>query len=173
MIARYHFSYRIVSTWVAILVGTLSLQAADETISGNLSVTGNTSLQGTLEVLQGLTITGDTDLMGNIFSLQGDGPAAVASFERAIALNPNLHEAHFYFGRHCLAQGDYARATELLITAYHLRPDDYSVLAIAVTAVDANGERGGIGAAGAGWVAAPGRTRTGKRARALPGRNCR
>jgi adenylate cyclase len=78
--------------------------------------------------------------MGNAFSLQGDGPAAAAAFERAIALNPNLHEAHFYFGRHCLAQGDYARAAELLITAFHLRPDDYSVLAIAVTAVDANGE---------------------------------
>ena len=78
--------------------------------------------------------------MGNIFSMQGDSRAAVASFERAIALNPNLHEAHLYFGRHCLAQGDYARAAELLIAAHHLRPDDYSVLAIAVSAVDANGE---------------------------------
>jgi adenylate cyclase len=78
--------------------------------------------------------------MGNIQSLQDDNIAAVASFERAVALNPNLPEAYHYFGRHCFAQGDYARAADLLLTAYRLRPDEYSVLAIAVMAVDASGE---------------------------------
>jgi len=78
--------------------------------------------------------------MGNILSLQGDNQAATVSFERAIALNPNLPEAYHYFGRHCFSQGDSARAAELLLTAYRLRPDEYSVLAIAVMAVDASGE---------------------------------
>ena len=78
--------------------------------------------------------------MGNIFSLQGDNDAAVASFERAITLNPILPEAYHYFGRHCFSQGKYARAAELLLAAYRLRPDEYSVLAIAVMAVDASGE---------------------------------
>jgi adenylate cyclase len=78
--------------------------------------------------------------MANIQSLQGDSPAAIASFEHAITLNPNLPEAYHYFGRHCFSQGDFARAAELLLTAYRLRPDEYSVLAIAVMAVDTSGE---------------------------------
>ena len=78
--------------------------------------------------------------MGNVLSLQGDNPAAAAAFERGIELNPNLPEAYHYYGRHCFQVGESARAAELLLTAYHLRPDEYSVLAIAVMALDADGQ---------------------------------
>jgi len=78
--------------------------------------------------------------LGNVLQLQRDPAGATAAFERAIELNPTLHEAYHYFGRHCFSQGDYRRAAELLETAFRLRPDDFSVLAVAVMAVDASGD---------------------------------
>ena len=78
---------------------------------------------------------------GHIRSLAGDREGAIRSFERAIDLNPGLHEAFYYFARHSFAQGEWARAAELFQQAWRIRPDDYTVLALAVNAIDATGDR--------------------------------
>ena len=76
-------------------------------------------------------------------SLSGDDEGAVRSFERAIALNPGLHEAYYYYARHCFARGQWTRAADLFQQAFRTRPDDYSVLALAVNALDAGGDTAG------------------------------
>ena len=78
---------------------------------------------------------------GNVRSLAGDDEGAVRAFERAIALNPGLFEAWYYYGRHCYSQGQPARAAEFLEKAWRLRPDEPSVLGVAVSALDASGEK--------------------------------
>src|SRR6266404_4672088 len=50
---------------------------------------------------------------------------AEAEFERAIALNPNLFEARYFYARACFARGKLDRAAELLEQAVAIRPDDY------------------------------------------------
>jgi adenylate cyclase len=80
--------------------------------------------------------------LGHVRSLTGDNDGATRSFERALALNPELYEAHLHFGRHCLARGEYVRAAELLRSAFNIRPDDSTVLSLAVPALDAAGDRG-------------------------------
>jgi adenylate cyclase len=77
---------------------------------------------------------------GHIRSLCGDDAGAVSSFERAIALNPELHEANYYYARHCYARADYSRAAALFQAAHQARPDDYTVLSLAVSALEAAGE---------------------------------
>ena len=83
---------------------------------------------------------------GHIRSLAGDREGANRSFERAIALNPELHEAYYYFARDLLAQGEYLRAAELFDQAYRTRPDEYVVLALAVSALAAGGDAAGADA---------------------------
>jgi adenylate cyclase len=79
--------------------------------------------------------------LGHVRSLTGDNEGATRSFERALALNPELFEAYHYFARHCLSQGQYERAAELFRAAFNLRPDDATVLALAVSALDASGNK--------------------------------
>lgn len=78
---------------------------------------------------------------GHVRSLSGDGEGARRAFERALELNPGLFEAWYYYARQCFSHGDYARAAELFQQAFRIRPDDYSVLALAVSAVDSMGDR--------------------------------
>ena len=77
---------------------------------------------------------------GNVRSLAGDDAGAVRAFEHAIALNPGLYEAWYFYGRHCFARGESARAAEYLQQAWRLRPDDSTVLALAVSAVEGSGD---------------------------------
>jgi adenylate cyclase len=77
---------------------------------------------------------------GHIRSLAGDPDGATRSFERAVALNPELHEAYYYFARHLLAQGDYRRSVEMFEQAFRTRPDEYVVLALAVSALESIGD---------------------------------
>ena len=79
--------------------------------------------------------------LGHVRSLTGDTEGATRSFERALALNPELFEAYHHFARHCLSQGQYERAAELFRAAFNLRPDDATVLALAVSALDASGNK--------------------------------
>jgi adenylate cyclase len=77
----------------------------------------------------------------NTQSLAGDDKAAVAAFERAIELNPELYEAHYYFGRHCYARGEYARALREFEAAHRVRPDEFQALALAVNVADSLGDK--------------------------------
>ena len=83
---------------------------------------------------------------GHIRSLAGDREGATRSFERAIALNPELHEAYYFFARDLMAQGDYRRCAEMFEQAYRTRPDEYVVLALAVSALEAAGDAAGADA---------------------------
>lgn len=77
---------------------------------------------------------------GHVRSLSGDDEGAKRAFERALELNPALHEAWYYYARHCYARGEYQRAAELFQQAFRTRPEDYSVLALAVAAVESAGD---------------------------------
>ncbi len=77
---------------------------------------------------------------GHVRSLSGDDEGATRAFERALELNPALHEAWYYYARHCYARGEYPRAAELFQQAFRTRPDDFSILALAVPAVDSAGD---------------------------------
>ena len=79
---------------------------------------------------------------GNVLSLAGDATAATRAFEHAIELNPELYEAYYYLGRHCFAQGEQSRAAQMFEAAHRVRPDEYTVLALAVSALDASGRAG-------------------------------
>ena len=80
---------------------------------------------------------------GHVRSLSGDDEGAKRAFERALELNPALHEAWYYYARHCYARGEYQRAADLFQQAFRTRPEDYSILALAVSAVDSAGDPNG------------------------------
>lgn len=67
----------------------------------------------------------------HVLSLAGDHEAATAAFERAIALDPKLYEAHYYYGRHCFAGGQIGRGIDLLEAAHGTRADEFQALALA------------------------------------------
>jgi adenylate cyclase len=79
--------------------------------------------------------------LGHVRSLTGDKEGATRAFERALALNPELFEAYLHYARHSQSQGQYQRAAELFRAAFNLRPDDSTVLALAVNALDASGNK--------------------------------
>jgi adenylate cyclase len=74
--------------------------------------------------------------LGHVRSLTGDNEGATRSFERALELNPELFEAHYYFARHCMAHGEFARAAELFSSAFAVRPDDFTIPALAIPVLD-------------------------------------
>jgi len=77
--------------------------------------------------------------LGHVRAIKGDDQGATRAFERALELNPELPEASYYFARHLSTLGEAARAAELYIQAWNARPDDYTVLAMAVSPFDAIG----------------------------------
>jgi adenylate cyclase len=50
---------------------------------------------------------------------------AVAEFEHALALDPNLYEANFFYARFCFEQSDFEKAARLFERAMQIRSDDY------------------------------------------------
>jgi adenylate cyclase len=62
--------------------------------------------------------------------VRGRAEEAAAAFERAIAMDSLLFEAHFFYGINCRNQGDFARAAELLERAAELRSDDFASLTL-------------------------------------------
>ena len=55
-------------------------------------------------------------------------------FTRAIALNPNSHEGHYFYARHLFARGDFEGAIEHYGRAAEIQPDDYRSPLLSVTA---------------------------------------
>ena len=49
----------------------------------------------------------------------------MAEFEKAIALDPNSFEGHYFYARACFAQGKLERAAALFERAAEIKPDDY------------------------------------------------
>jgi TolB-like protein/tetratricopeptide (TPR) repeat protein len=62
---------------------------------------------------------------GFVLSLSRRYDEAAREFEAAIALNPNLFEAYYYFARSSFAAGDIARSAELFIRAAEVRQEDF------------------------------------------------
>lgn len=60
----------------------------------------------------------------------GECAEADAAFERAIACGRSCFEAHFFYGRHCLAQGRHEQAAHLLERAAVLNQNDYGALGL-------------------------------------------
>ena len=53
-------------------------------------------------------------------------------FERAIALDPNSFEAHYFYARACVTQGKLERAAPLFERAAENKPDDYQSLCLLI-----------------------------------------
>jgi adenylate cyclase len=60
-------------------------------------------------------------------ALQYDGrrAEAAAQFDRALALDPDLHEANYFYARFFFEQSDFERAADLFEHAARVRSDDY------------------------------------------------
>jgi TolB-like protein len=54
-----------------------------------------------------------------------DSAAAIAEFETAIRLDPELFEACYFYGRVCFQRGELERAAELFERAEQIDPDDF------------------------------------------------
>jgi adenylate cyclase len=67
---------------------------------------------------------------GLALSLRERYPEAVAEFEQAIAFDPNLFEAHYFYARACFTQGYFEEASRLFQRAAELKPDDYQALLV-------------------------------------------
>jgi adenylate cyclase len=74
-------------------------------------------------------------------SIRHDLAAADAAYQRAIACDPTLFEAHYYYGHACIEVGDFAKAAGLYERAAELRPDDYQALVFARQAYRGLGRR--------------------------------
>ncbi len=57
---------------------------------------------------------------------------AKAEFERAIALDPNSFEAHYFYARACFTQGKLERAATLFEQVAEIKPDDYQSLILLI-----------------------------------------
>ena len=72
-------------------------------------------------------------------STAGRGSEAVAEFERAIALDPNSYEGHYFYARHAFAAGDFEKAVALYSRCAEIDPDDYRAPFLITNALHALG----------------------------------
>src|SRR5207237_6176461 len=57
---------------------------------------------------------------------------SIEEFEKAIALDPNSFEAHYFYARACVTQGKLERAAPLFERAAENKPDDYQALCLLI-----------------------------------------
>jgi adenylate cyclase len=62
---------------------------------------------------------------GLALQVSGRRDEAVAEFERALSLDPDLYEINYFYARFFFEQGDFQRAAELFERAAGIRHDDY------------------------------------------------
>lgn len=58
-------------------------------------------------------------------SQDGRSNEAAAAFEKAIDLDPESYDAHFFYAWHCLASGNIVKSADLYRRATELQPDDF------------------------------------------------
>jgi TolB-like protein/Flp pilus assembly protein TadD len=58
-------------------------------------------------------------------SLTAHDVEAEEAFQRALALDPRLFEAHYFYARHCFVHGRLEKAVELYESALRVRPEDF------------------------------------------------
>ena len=68
-------------------------------------------------------------------------PEAEAEFEKAISLDPNSFEAHYFYARACVFQGKIEQATVLFERATAIKPDDYASVCILVQFYNSLGQK--------------------------------
>jgi non-specific serine/threonine protein kinase len=73
---------------------------------------------------------------GLSFSLGGRYDDAAREFEESIRINPNLYDAHYYYGRSCFASGDVARSVDLFRRASQVREEDFQSLSLLGQSLD-------------------------------------
>jgi adenylate cyclase len=61
---------------------------------------------------------------------------STAEFEKAIALDPNSFEAHYFYARACFSQGKLERSAELFERTAEVKPDDYQSVCLLVQLYD-------------------------------------
>ena len=69
---------------------------------------------------------------GLALSLDQRYDEAMTEFEKAIALDPNSFEGHYFYARACFAQGKFERAAALFERAAEIKPDDYQSLCLLI-----------------------------------------
>jgi adenylate cyclase len=69
---------------------------------------------------------------GLAFSLLGQYPQAMHEFDEAIAVNPNLFEAHYFCARACFTQGKLEDAANHYQRAADINPDDCQAMLVLV-----------------------------------------
>src|SRR5213075_671624 len=62
-----------------------------------------------------------------VLSMSNKHEAAAEQFEKAVALNPRLFEAYYFYARASVAQGKYLKAAKLYKQAIEVRPEDYQM----------------------------------------------
>lgn len=67
---------------------------------------------------------------GLALSVRGRYPEAMAEFDRAIALDPTLFEAYYFYARACFSRGELDDAARLFQRAAQIKPDDYQTLLV-------------------------------------------
>ncbi|GEC34270.1 adenylate cyclase [Sinorhizobium fredii USDA 205] len=70
--------------------------------------------------------------LGLALSLRERHSEAMAEFEQAFALDPNLFEASYFYARACFTQGNLDEAARLFQRAADIKPDDYQALLVLV-----------------------------------------
>jgi adenylate cyclase len=51
---------------------------------------------------------------------------AASAFEQALGIDPNCHEAHYYYAHFCVTGGDFERAATHYLRATEIQPGDYA-----------------------------------------------
>jgi adenylate cyclase len=70
--------------------------------------------------------------LGLALSLRERHSEAMAEFDQAIALDPNLFEANYFYARACFTQGKLDEAARHFQRAAEIKPDDYQSLLVLV-----------------------------------------
>jgi adenylate cyclase len=89
-----------------------------------------------------------------VLAIDGQPREAAAAFDRAIALDAQLFDAHYYYARFLVTQGDHAGAVRHYEAAFAIRPDDFLPVTLAIQEYQALGDRAGEqGAIERSWAA--------------------